>query len=455
MLYQMTRELIRLAAHVFFRRIELVGLEHIPMSNAAIFYGNHPNSLLDPGLITAFGERKLHFAAKDTLFSQPLTCGLFRRLGAVPIKRRKDHPDGPLDNQEAFSALYKILEEGKAMGIFPEGISHNGVQLAELKTGAARIALEMHRRGVKVLLVPCGLNYLKRGRFRSTVLIQFGEPISVHKWLNAHAPTTPHPDARALTDHMELHLRALTINAESWEDLALLDTVRRLYQPPRITIEERAELARRFNAHYPALRNMPDIISLSNSVSAYRQDLYSLGLRDRDLNASLNTSALVFRLLRHLTLVLVWLPLALLGAPLHMPLALFLNWSSRLIAPRKNVIATTHFLVGVFTLLATYLGLGVLTWSLGAGWYASLVPILIALSGWGTLKVAERGHSLWRTLWVWTRCLRARATIRDLRSRRRTLHAEVLTVVNAHLPKGMERLFYQEQSIIDTPSGDE
>ena len=111
MIYRIIRELIRLAAHVFFRRIELVGLENIPADGATIFFGNHPNSLLDPGLITAFGERKIHFAAKDTLFSQPMVGGLFKRLGAVPIKRRKDHPDGPLNNHEAFSALYELLED--------------------------------------------------------------------------------------------------------------------------------------------------------------------------------------------------------------------------------------------------------------------------------------------------------------------------------------------------------
>ena len=442
MIYRIIRELIRLAAHVFFRRIELVGLENIPEGGATIFFGNHPNSLLDPGLITAFGERKIHFAAKDTLFSQPMVGGLFKRLGAIPIKRRKDHPDGPLNNNEAFSALYELLEEGGAMGIFPEGISHNGVQLAELKTGAARIALEMQSRGVDIALVPSGLNYLKRGRFRSTVLIQFGEPIDVNEWIKVQ----DQPDARGLTDHMELHLRALTVNAESWEDLALLDTVRRLYQPPKITLEERAELARRFNAYYPSLRDMPDVMSLSDAVCAYRQDLYSLGLRDRDINTSLNAKALIIRLFRHLVLSLVWLPLALLGAPLHLPLALFLDWGSRIIAPRKDVIATTKFLVGVLTLLATYLALGVIAWRLDAGWYTVFTPVLIGLSGWGTLKVAERGHSLWRTLWVWSHCLRARATIRDLRARRRELHQEVLTVVNAHLPEDMDRLFYQQGS---------
>ena len=174
MIYHLIRELVRLAAHVFYRRIEVVGLENIPEDGAVIFFGNHPNSLLDPALITAFGERKVHFMAKDILFSQPLLSLILKKMGAVPIRRRQDQPDGQLNNQDAFEALYDILHQGKTMGIFPEGISHNGSQLAELKTGGARIALEMHRRKVPIQLIPCGLTYLTRDRFRSSVLIQFG-----------------------------------------------------------------------------------------------------------------------------------------------------------------------------------------------------------------------------------------------------------------------------------------
>ena len=70
MIYRLIRELVRLSAHIFYRRIEVVGLENIPKQGAVIFFGNHPNSLLDPALITAFGERKVHFMAKEALFSR-------------------------------------------------------------------------------------------------------------------------------------------------------------------------------------------------------------------------------------------------------------------------------------------------------------------------------------------------------------------------------------------------
>ena len=441
MLYQLIKELVRLTAHVFYRRIEVVGLENIPAEGAVIFFGNHPNSLLDPALITAFGERKLHFMAKESLFSHPLLSILLKRMGAVPIRRRQDQSHGELNNESAFEALYSLLRRGGAMGIFPEGISHDGAQLAELKTGAARIALEMRHQSIEVNLIPCGLTYLTRDRFRSSVLIQFGAPISVDK--------SPHHKARELTDEMEQHLRALTINAESWEDLTLLDTVRRLYQPSKITLEQRVELARRFNQHYPKIRELPEVIDLAQEVSEYQERLFLLGISDREINSSLKASNLLSRSLRHLMLTVIWLPFALLGSPIHFPLAFMLGHSSRVIAPRKDVIATTKFIAGFLLLNSLYLMLGWWAWRQGWGMFSLLVPPLFALSGFGCLKLAERGRSLFKTLWVWTHCFTAQETIRGLRAQRRLLKERIHLAVDAHLPEDMDRIFYQERSLTE------
>ena len=56
-----------------------------------LFAGNHPNSLIDPILIITTCGRKVHFAAKDSLFSGRLMRAVLRGLGAVPINRRDDH----------------------------------------------------------------------------------------------------------------------------------------------------------------------------------------------------------------------------------------------------------------------------------------------------------------------------------------------------------------------------
>src|ERR1700733_7432607 len=117
MAYRILAWLLRVATRVFFRQIEVVGVEHVPADGAVIFAGNHPNSLIDPILIITTCGRKVHFAAKDTLFKGRLMRAVLRGLGAVPSKRRDDHdgkpravvPAGaPVDNDAAFAAMFDV-----------------------------------------------------------------------------------------------------------------------------------------------------------------------------------------------------------------------------------------------------------------------------------------------------------------------------------------------------------
>ena len=76
--------------------------------------------------------------------------------------------------------MFAVLGEGGAIGIFPEGLSHDESQLARLKTGAARLALGgAQRTRQPIQIVPCGLTFIHPKRFRSRVLVQFGPPIDV------------------------------------------------------------------------------------------------------------------------------------------------------------------------------------------------------------------------------------------------------------------------------------
>jgi len=445
LIYRALKETLRLSMLIFFRRVQVEGAEGVPASGAVIFFGNHPNSLLDPALLTAFAPRDVHFAAKDTLFAHAPLRWLLKRMGAIPLKRRQDHgdgalSDGALNNDDAFSALHALLARGGAMGIFPEGVSHDGAQLAELKTGAARVALSALRGGVPVHLVPCGLHYLKRRRFRTAALLQLGAPLTLTP-ADLAPPHAPPLTPRALTERLELHLRALTVNAESWEDITLLDTARRVYQPPGLPLAERVELMRRFNRYYPQLAHRDDIAALARDLESYQEDLADLSLTDREVAGDLSARALTRRAARQALGLLLWAPLALLGAPLHLPIAYALRHGSALLAPRKDVIATTKFLAGFILLNALYLTAGVAAWAAGAGVALSLLtPPALALSGFATLKLGERAGALWRALWVCARCLRAQDTLRDLRARRRALRERVWAAVEAHAPEGLARV---------------
>src|SRR5205085_2315920 len=107
--------------------------------------------------------------------------------GSVPA-------DGPL----LLVANRERLASGGAVCIFPEGISHSDASMRELKAGAARIALDFAAAHEELRIVPVGLHYDAKQRFRSSVLVRFGEPIAI----------PADADARALTQLIDARIRA-------------------------------------------------------------------------------------------------------------------------------------------------------------------------------------------------------------------------------------------------------
>jgi len=447
-LYGLLVRFLSLVVSIFFRTIEVVGREHVPAEGPVIFVGNHPNSLLDPVLITTTCGRKVHFAAKDTLFRPPGLRTALGILGAVPVRRRTDHPDGALDNRTMFDALYAILHGGGACGIFPEGISHAGSELAPLKTGAARIALgataDRPDDAASVQVVPCGLSYFRRTRMRSRVLVQFGPPIEVDEERLAAWRADERATVRDLTDDIETGLRALTINAPDFDTLHVLDGVRRLYVPSerRLPLAEQAELSRRFLDHYGALHEEPEIAALYADVEDYLRRLDQAGLSDAQLSAPLSDYDWLRRLGGHALLLFLYAPLAIPGLLIHLPVLIAAVVAGDGLTGRKDVIATTKVMTltllvpGVYAAILTALAVWV-----GWPWWALLlVGLALPASGWATIRVLERQAALRHGLRTLVTLLVLPREVERLRERRLQLRTQIWSVVDRYADPDMERI---------------
>ncbi len=448
--YRLLRAFLRLLTRVFYRQIEVVGLEHVPPTGPLIFAGNHPNSLHDPMLIIARSERIVAFAAKDTLFESRFLRFFLHNLGAVPVARRADHGDGA-DNSKSFDALFAILGEGRAMGIFPEGLSHDAAQLSKLKTGAARIALGLaeKRRDLTVRIVPSGLVYVHPKRFRSRVLLQFGPPITVDEARIAAFTADPREASRALTADLDVALRALTVNAEDWETVRVLDGVRRLYQPKVVTLEQRAELTRRFNAVYPTIRDEPVVKAIYARVEAWLDRLRSAGLSERDLDQGVGKLWASWHVVRHLALMFLWIPLAIPGLVVFLPMILSTRILGPRVSPRRDVIATTKLVLGMMLMLGAMAAVTAATtlWR-GPLWGAGAFVLLCA-SFYATLRVLERGTAMKRLLKTLHRLLTLDAELAALRQERAELRLVVADAVEKFRPAGMTPLFPREAPLFD------
>ena len=156
---------------------------------------------------------------------------MLTQCGVIPINRVKDDARAMRTVMDTFEACYRVLERGEAVAIFPEGITHDDPQLKTVKTGAARMALELeHRHGGKLglQLVPVGLTFSAKELYRSEVLVHFGEPIRAGDFLPGY-PEKKHDCIRALTAEIERRIEALILHLPKMERARVIEAVKRLY----------------------------------------------------------------------------------------------------------------------------------------------------------------------------------------------------------------------------------
>jgi glycerol-3-phosphate O-acyltransferase/dihydroxyacetone phosphate acyltransferase len=439
--------LTRLIANTFFRRIDVVGLENVPAEGPLIFAGNHPNALMDGFLLNArCGRWPLHFLASDQLWKYKLLGKFLDVTGAVPVYRRDDH-DGKVDNQAAFERLYEVLEKGDCMGIFPEGVSHVESQLIQLKTGTARIALSVTARGkAAVRIIPCGLNYIHRHRFRSQVLIEFGEPIVItEQWVNDYRQDEQET-VRNLTTLLAESMVAVTLNAPDWRTLRFIQTARRLYKPAtaELSPSQYIDLSRRFVEGYLLTENDPEMKKFRDAIEDYQSRLDLLGLKDYQLRKRVNTRRALRKLLIRSFRMLFLLPLAIPGTFLHLPVGWVAATVGEHFSYEQDDIATLKVFATIALLPILYLITAIVVGINFGFWWAVATILLLPLSFFSSVRIIEAEAGLFVSMVSLLRLTRLGSEVGALRESRAELVEKIREMVEERVEPGSERLFNEQ-----------
>jgi glycerol-3-phosphate O-acyltransferase/dihydroxyacetone phosphate acyltransferase len=436
--------LVKTITNTFFRRIDVVGKQNVPNSGPVIFAGNHPNALMDGWLLTAkCGRWPLHFMANAKLWNYRILGRLLDLSGAVPVYPREDHGDDA-DNSAAFDKLYEVIESGDCMGIFPEGISHAESQLTKLKTGAARIALAVAARGkTTVTIVPCGLNYIHRHRFRSQVMLEFGEPIVIDQhWAAEYRNDNP-GTVRKLTEYLAQALLNVTLNAPDWNTLRFVQTARRLYKPKTadLTPGQYVELNRRFVERYVELRDRPELREFRARAEDYQSRLDMLGLKDYQLRQPVSLSDAMRKITGRALKMLVLLPLAIPGAILHLPV----GWVAAAVGERFSYelddVATLKVFATMLLIPFLYLAIGIYVGVNFGGIWALLTILLLSFSLLASLHLIEAEATLLVSAMSILRVTRLSKEVEELREVRSGLVGEVRSLVDSLARPDDERFF--------------
>jgi glycerol-3-phosphate O-acyltransferase/dihydroxyacetone phosphate acyltransferase len=436
--------IFRLVANTFFRHIEVAGLENVPEEGPAIFAGNHPNALMDGWLLVAkCGRWPVCFLANAKLWKYRSLVPLLNATGAVPVYRREEHGD-EADNDDAFERLYELLESGECIGIFPEGVSHVESQLIRLKTGTARIALTVADRGKTLVpIIPVGLNYIERHRFRSQAYIHFGEPISIdNEWLERFRADAKQA-AADLTDHLADALRALTVNAPDWRTFRVTQTARRLYKPAsaQLTPGQYVRLNRRFVNQYVQDRDEPEVVALTGDLENYQARLDLLGLKDYQLRKPVTTGVLIRKVLLRGLRMLILLPLAIPGAALHLPI----GWAAAAVGERfsyeEDDIATLKAFSSLLLLPLLYLVIAIAIGMLAGFWWGVLLLVVLPFSFLISVQLIEAEIGLLLSMISVLRLARLGREVEDLREVRADLVQRIRERVEKSADPNLERIF--------------
>ncbi len=361
--------IIRIILRIFFRRIELVGLEHVPRDGGVIFAVNHPNGLIDPLFLLCLAPRPVSFLAKAPLFHYPVIGFITRALDSIPVYRRQDNVKGT--NAETFGAARALLARGGSIAIFPEGTTHSDAQLRELKTGAARIALGC---GCEETIVPAGIYYTSKRRFRSSALVYFGEPIVVAPAIAGDDGEPPPERVDELTREIERGLSEVTLQADSHAALELVVRAERIVTGrEEMSLAEELELRRRFVEGYRYLREH-DPSRLAELESMVRR------IEKRGRPRRVRVSAVLLSLLL--------LPAAIAGAIVNYPTYRLVGFLAHRLTDEEEIVATIKFLASALLFPLTWIALALAVGHIVVMLIAAPVSAYVAVRVFETLADA-------------------------------------------------------------------
>ncbi|MCI0339676.1 MAG: lysophospholipid acyltransferase family protein [Planctomycetales bacterium] len=433
MFYALVRRLLRAALGVFYRRIEVVGLESVPRTGPVVFAANHPNSLADAFSILAFVPRRISFMAKSGLFKVPVFGRLLAAVGGVPAYRAQDVPAGERrKNLDSFERVFGVLEGGGAFAIFPEGISHSEPDLAELKTGAARILLGAEERrdfALGAQVVPVGITFSRKEAFRSRVFLAFGEPIPAARFAEQHRQA-PRAAIGSLTGAIEEALRGVTLNAETWEDHAAARLLAGMLEREAPTgpaggIGATLARARGVIAAYGRLREeRPDEVArLRARVRRYDRLLRTLGIRDRQVGLRYRPFGVARFVIRNTVVLALGLPIAVAGILAHLvPWGIVGEIARR---TRDVDLKSSHaMLAGLVAFPVWWVGLAAGASAVAGPASGATVLVALPVAGAIALRVLDRRREILEDERAFLRWLGRRGTLARLERERTEIVAE-------------------------------
>jgi 1-acyl-sn-glycerol-3-phosphate acyltransferase len=179
--YSLFRPFVYISLNVYYK-IDVKGLQNIPVNQPFVLAPNHSNGFVDPVLLPVFMNQKVRFFARGDVFKGKLAKWILNQMNTSPMYRMQEGYAEIKKNDKSFEECRQLLTSNKALLIFPEGLCVQQRRVQSLKKGLSRIVfqtLESIDYSKDILVIPVGLNFQEAPRFRSKVFVDVGKPISI------------------------------------------------------------------------------------------------------------------------------------------------------------------------------------------------------------------------------------------------------------------------------------
>jgi glycerol-3-phosphate O-acyltransferase/dihydroxyacetone phosphate acyltransferase len=205
------------------------------------------------------------------LFSEPLEFDIYPKL-----------------NQEmVYSKAVEVLGNRSALGIFPEGGSHDKTELLPLKAGACIFLWSVkEKQDVDAFLQCIGINYFGAHKFRSKVVINVGklQSFDIDKSQMKDREYKRRFISSAL-EELKVGMETVKVSAPTLREMLNLYTAKEIVLKGDSNLDAKMdfELFRKFCSGYKKIKDFDDIKILNDNIYSFRSILKANGLKVCDI----------------------------------------------------------------------------------------------------------------------------------------------------------------------------
>ncbi len=171
--YDFARHTFRIVIFVPLGGFRSIDSQKVPAEGPVILAPVHFSNF-DPPAVAAGTSRRVEMMAKAALFKVPILGPIIRSLGAFPVRK------GAGGDAESVRHAIKVLQEGKALMMFPEGTRGDGKTVGESSKGLGMLAKMTKAQVVPVAIIGTNI-VLPRGASRprrARVTVRYGDPMT-------------------------------------------------------------------------------------------------------------------------------------------------------------------------------------------------------------------------------------------------------------------------------------